>query len=1120
MIGKFYAVVVFAFSLSLPAGAALITSHTDTLITSPVVDGIISPNEYGPGNAYSYTGGGTGFNGFLGGATMYMKSDAFYLYIGFSNLGIHGNEDQFLIYFHTQPGGFQPNGGEMTDTTDSGRANVTRLSTGGTEHVTFFNGVTNKPDFALLMNNRNVGFQALFELKGAGTNHVVLPRTVSALGNSQLEFRIALSSLAMTNGGTIDFTALEISQTGFLSNEGLPNPNLENNPGFNNGGTVIYSNFHRFVTAVPGTSGAMTNRVNATSLNVPSSPPTMATNSFTTVNAFPSIAFTNPICIRTPPGETNRLFVVEQGGRIVVITNLANPSRTVFMNIGSRVTYPGGSFESGLLSMDFHPHFATNGFFYVWYTASGSGESNRLSRFEVSGGNPNAANTNSEVVLISQHDDCSNHNGGDIHFGDDGYLYLSLGDEGGGSDSCNGGNSQRIDKDFYSGIIRIDVDKKPGSLAPNHHPAIFGATNFAIPPDNPFIGYTQYNGLAVNPANVRTEFYCIGLRNPFRMSFDKPTGYLYVGDVGQNTREEVNIIGKGGNYGWKWREGFIATPGIGSPPAGFTNAINPIIDYAHSGPSTNTGSVITGGIVYRGDLIPELFGHYIFSDYSSGNIWSLTNNGTNATTFGHLTVDANIAGFAADPRNGDVLMADNGEGVIKRLTATTSSGNFPPTLADTGIFSDLEDMIPQAGVESYSINVPFWSDNAKKTRWFSVPSTNLFLGFSAESQWTFPTSTVWIKHFDLEMTNGVPSSSRRIETRLLVKNAAGDGGYGVTYRWGSSVSNAILVPANGMDEPIIINNGGVISTQVWHYPSRGECMVCHNGGAGFALSFKTAQMNKDHPYTGDTTNQLTAMERAGYFNASVGSVHLLRRMEQATNTNASIEYRVRSFLQANCAQCHFPGGPTPAGFDSQLYTPLSSAGLIDGVLANDQGNTNNHVIVRNSLAHSMLLSRISIRGPGQMPPLASNLLDTQSIALVTAWITGEAAAYETFAEWQVRNFNSTIDADAQPDSDPDGDGAVNRLEWLTRTQPTNHLDAWGVDELEIFGGIPMLAFDRVGGAGFDAQVSTNLISGNWMSIDTPENQPVFSAGTVPTAIPDHDGTNDVERFYRVRVYEP
>src|SRR4030095_16097780 len=161
------------------------------------------------------------------------------------------------------------------------------------------------------------------------------------------------------------------------------------------------------------------------------------------------------VCIVAPPGETNRMFIVEQIGRVVVITNLANPTRTVFMDISGRVTFSG---EQGLLGLAFHPGYRTNRYFYVFYVTTGA-RRDQLSRFEISPSNPNQGLANSEVVLISQPDDFSNHNGGDLHFGPDGYLYVSLGDEGDGNDSLL--NSQRIDKDFYSGLLRVDGAFRP-----------------------------------------------------------------------------------------------------------------------------------------------------------------------------------------------------------------------------------------------------------------------------------------------------------------------------------------------------------------------------------------------------------------------------------------------------------------------------------------------------------------------------------------------------------------------------------------------------------------------------------------------------------------------------------
>ena len=686
------------------------------------------------------------------------------------------------------------------------------------------------------------------------------------------------------------------------------------------------------------------------------------------------------------------------------------------MNIASRVNPTG---EGGLLGLAFHPDYANNRYFYVYYTAAGTGFSNRVARFQTTATNSLMADTNSEVILIGQFDEASNHNGGDVHFGPDGYLYISLGDEGDSNDSRN--NSQTLTKDFFAGLLRIDVDKKPGSVAPNHHPSIVAPTNYAIPPDNAFIGVTNFNGTNFPASSVRTEYYAIGLRNPWRFSFDYDTGRIYVGDVGQGAREEVDIVTNGGNYGWAYREGFIAGPKpTGNPTSHYAS---PILDYAH-GSATNQGNSITGGIVYRGNRLPELVGRYIFCDYSIGNIWSVYYNGSIASNFQRLAADASIAGFGVDPQNGDVLMGDIGENLIKRLVRATGPTNaLPQTLSGTGAFSDLPGLVPNAGLVAYDINVPFWSDGAGKQRWFSVPNTNLAVGFSREGNWSFPTGTVWVKHFDLELTSGVPSSIRRLETRLLVKNSSGASGYGITYRWGTSTTNAVLVPDEGLDEPFVIDDGGTIRTQVWHYPGRSECLVCHQPGAGFALGFNTVQLNRDHNYGVVTDNQIRVLSNVGYFTTTVTNLHTLRRLAPAADTNWSLESRARSFVQANCSGVPLPRRHGARRVRCPRLSPLSAAGFINGRLNDNKGDTNNRVIRPGVPANSMLLTRIAAPGAGRMPPLASTVLDTQSIALVTAWVN-ELAGYQGFADWQTNHFGSTNNPNAAADADPDQDGGV------------------------------------------------------------------------------------------------
>lgn len=845
--------------------------------------------------------------------------------------------------------------------------------------------------------------------------------------------------------------------------------------------------------------------------------------SYQLVDAFPGLTFTAPLDILTPPGETDRIFVVERPGRIRLIRDLADPTVSTFLDIQSRVTGgTSGNDERGLLGLAFHPDFASNGYFYVFYTgnattAQGTGLHDILSRFQVSGGNPDAADPDSELRLIVQRDEASNHNGGALVFGPDGYLYVSVGDEGGSNDNWN--NSQLIDKDFFAGILRIDVDKRPGNLPANTHPA--ATTNYLVPVDNPWVGATSFNGTPVNPANVRTEFYAVGLRNPWRMSFDPLTGDLYCADVGQSAREEVNIIRKGGNYGWAFREGTINGPKAAQAPPGFVQDA-PILEYLH-GTSEFRGRSITGGRVYRGDRYPELVGRYIFADYVSGNVWSLLYDGVSGTDFTRLLNRTGIAGFGYDPRNGDILVANLGENALQRLTRNIGggAGALPPTLSDTGVFSDLETLAPHAGVVPYDINVPFWSDGADKWRWFSVPDLADTIGFDPAGHWTFPEGTVWIKHFEIETTNGVPESARRLETRILVKDEENVSGF--TYRWGNSVTEATLVPEAGLDESIVINDAGVIRTQVWRYPGRSECLLCHRASAGGALSFNTVQMNRDRVDGALTQNQIAAFSAAGYFTEPVQSVNQLRALPALTNEFASLESRARAYFEANCAMCHQPSEGI-GFFDSRVHTPLSQAGIVNGDINNDFGNPLNRLLVPGDPTHSMLLTRIASDGPGRMPPVSSSVVDTQGVALVTAWIN-QLTGYQTFEEFQLASFGSTNAPDTGPGEDFDGDGASNWLEWLTGTDATDEFDFWSVEgslSNVAESGVPptfTVQFERIANVGFEVQWTTSIVQNLWVPLDTPANRPSFSSENLQEEILDPDAGAD-EKFWRVRVYEP
>jgi mono/diheme cytochrome c family protein len=489
---------------------------------------------------------------------------------------------------------------------------------------------------------------------------------------------------------------------------------------------------------------------------------------------------------------------------------------------------------------------------------------------------------------------------------------------------------------------------------------------------------------------------------------------MYEGDVGQASHEEVNIITKGGNYGWIFREGAHPTAvtnyivRAGRPttlvtnyhrdiPVGFTNYIDPIFEYSPGVTGTNLGQCIIGGFVYRGNAISQLNGYYVFGDNIASRVWAFKYDGTKVSNYQLLATSFpkdTLVSFGADPRNGDVLAANIVNGLIYRLIYDTNNVHgspLPPTLADTGAFADLAALKPNPGLVSYEINVPFWSDNAIKSRWVSVPGKQT-IGFSATNNWRFPAGTIWVKHFDLQLTNGVASSARRLETRLLVKNS--EGVYGVTYRWGDSLTNATLVPEGGMDEDFVIRNGygEIVRTQTWHYPGRVECLNCHTAVGGFALGMNTPQMNRKHDYDGTVANEIQALSDAGYFSNKVTRVSSLLALAHATNTSASVEFRARSFLAANCEQCHQPGGVAlqQANWDARITTPLKASGIVDGGLVKNMGDPNNRVVKFGSLANSMMYYRVAGMGTNHMPPLATSLVNTQAVQLLTEWISPAA----------------------------------------------------------------------------------------------------------------------------------
>ncbi|MDO8540305.1 MAG: hypothetical protein Q7S40_07665 [Opitutaceae bacterium] len=341
-----------------------------------------------------------------------------------------------------------------------------------------------------------------------------------------------------------------------------------------------------------------------------------------------------------------------------------------------------------------------------------------------------------------------------------------------------------------------------------------------------------------------------------------------------------------------------------------------------------------------------------------------------------------------------------GTGGGSSMGAGAGTTILPPTLSQTGAFTDLARLAPARGLVAYEPNAILWSDHAKKTRWFALTVPNSTFGFRPDGSWVLPVGAVWVKHFDLELRRGDPTSTRRVETRFLVRQASDAEGRvtAYTYRWNDEQTDATLVPVGGAQQIFQVTENGVTRPQTWTFPSRLDCQMCHNAAGGPILSFNSRQLNRAGA-TG-TVNQIAALAQAGYLDvSSVPAPATLPALVNAADESQPLERRIRSYLDVNCAQCHRPGiagaggfellGDTGA-FDARASTPLSLAGIIDGPLSFPVGDPAHRVVVAGANTRSQLLARISTRGAAQMPPLATSERDFAAESLLKEWIAALA----------------------------------------------------------------------------------------------------------------------------------
>jgi glucose/arabinose dehydrogenase/regulation of enolase protein 1 (concanavalin A-like superfamily) len=727
---------------------------------------------------------------------------------------------------------------------------------------------------------------------------------------------------------------------------------------------------------------------------MPEAAPTVSTN-WSVVPAFPNLVFTNALGFTHVPG-TNLLCVWEREGRVWFFpTNANTTQKWLVLDLSNQCQ---GWDDSGLLNLAFHPGFVTNRYLFVYYTWVAPGTvigspttrpphtvankyHDRLSRFTLNAAG--TTTTNTEVVFVDQTGNDTWHNGGGLFFHPaNGFLYWTDGDD------ASSVNRQVITNKLFSGVFRIDVDMRGGSIShPIPKQPNLGVTaNYYIPNDNPFVG--QPNGLE--------EFFCLGLRSPHRMTIDPPTGRIYIGDVGESSREEISRMESsesGLNFQWSYCEGFL-----GTMPASYIGISKPpILDYVRT-----EGRAVIGGHVYRGSqFAAELGGRYIFGDNVTRTIWVMDEFTPPATKLAIGTLPkgdgpnagsdyTGLSSFGLDANN-EIYMCQMSSigGRIYKLapSSPTASRPLPTLLSQTGAFTNLTTLAPHPGLIPYTVNSPLWSDAAHKKRWLAIP-TNTFVTFAPTGGWTFSGGSVFVKHFELSVNDTNPAFRQRLETRLLVRDTNGLV-YGASYKWRPDYSDADLVNTL-TNEDVFITTATGVRTQLWSYPGRQDCLTCHTIPSGGVLGVNTRQLNGDFGYsqTGVTDNQIRALNHVGLFSSPVSesAIPSYTKLTPVTDTNASLEFRVRSYLDANCAHCHRPNGGVNAIFDARIDTPLSNAGIVGGTVLNNLGIFGARVVSPTNLAGSILYQRDNSLTATKMPPLAKNTIDADAMAVIAAWI--------------------------------------------------------------------------------------------------------------------------------------
>lgn len=673
---------------------------------------------------------------------------------------------------------------------------------------------------------------------------------------------------------------------------------------------------------------------------------------YVTERAFPALKFNQCLDITSAPGS-DRLFVVEQTGKIFSFPNSQDVAAAdLVVDLAKEI--PG---LKECYALAFHPDFQKNRYCYVCYIkAPDLEDGSHIARFRVADTNPPTIDAKSETTILTWLS--GGHNGCCLKFGPDGCLYISTGDGSG----PNPPDSRKAGQDvgnLLSAILRIDVDQTDGDR------------HYRIPADNPFVALQ----------GTRGEIWAYGFRNPWRMSFDRMTGDLWVGDVGWELWELLDRVERGGNYGWSVMEGRQST----NPewPRGPTPILPPTIDHPHS-----ESSSITDGLTYYGSRLKELHGRHLYGDYDTGKMWAFLYD--RGKVIDHLEIadtTHRIVGFGEGP-DGECYLLDHTAGTIHRLAPNPQKGQpttFPRKLSDSGLYASLKDLTPAAGVIPYAINAEPWADHAVAERWLALPN-DLSIKVEGET-WTFPRDAVLVKTLLLDMRQGDPTSRRRIETQILHFDGAEWQPY--TYQWNDEQSDATLVAAAGAERVFDIADphiAGGTRQQAWRFSGRAECQRCHNKWSGSALAFNLPQLNMQFNNGGTRVSQLDTFAQIKLFDKPPSNKKP-PELANLRDPSASLETRARAYLHANCAHCHrlHAGSAvlSKMAYDLKLdKTDMIGVRPTQGVF----GIHAAQVIAPGDPFRSVLFYRMSKLGGGRMPHIGSSEVDREGVDLIHEWL--------------------------------------------------------------------------------------------------------------------------------------